>query len=412
MALSNPIDAFMQAAQAKERNRRQALQDAQGIGQNLGDIGEQVKKAMLQKQLSGMMGQMNTPQAPQQGPQLPGVGMSPAAKPPASGMGAPGQPFNGVDQSKLFNVVSQLYPEIAGKMMQQRLGIGQKQSSPWRVVQGMMSGNNPIQQNEMTGEVRAVPLNATPTGRGNSSFGSGSVTWDSASDQDKALAKALYDGNIRSFDLGYRDRTVGTKLANEYANKMGLPAYQSYGGDVKAGMSKNLAFGKMGMNALSLNTALGHANSALDAYQNVANMNQRFLNVPLNKLRSQTNDPNVIKLQTTLNALSGELATVFKGSAGTDQEIGHWVNVLSEDLTPRQAQGAIQQVNDLLNSRLQALQYQQGNVMGARPGDRQLISPHGQELSKKFSEINNSMGQTKTLNGKTYKKVGNQWFEQ
>lgn len=287
-----------------------------------------------------------------------------------------------------------------------------KPTSPWRVVPGVLSkSGKPVQQNEQTGEVREATLDVTPTGRGNASYGSNSITWDTATPEDQALAKSLYEGRITPGALSYRDKGVAVKLANEYAIKNKLPAYQSFSGDVKHGMANSLAFGKLGQNALSLNTALGHANSALEAYQNIGNTNAKFLNVPINKLRTQTNDENVIKLQTTLNALSGELATVFKGSAGTDQEIGKWMNVLNDNLTPSQAKGAIQQVNELLNSRLNALQYQQKNVMGGRPDDRQLLSPHAKQLSQKFSSMgNNQLGPTATgPNGKKIRFNGTAW---
>ncbi len=225
----------------------------------------------------------------------------------------------------------------------------------------------------------------------------GNTGWDSATPGMQATAKALYEGRIRPSDVSFRERGVITQLAEEYANKNNLPAFKAYMGDVNAAMGKYSTSGKGGQNATSLNTALGHAGSALEAYQNVANTDQRWLNVPINKLRSQTNDPNVLRLQTTLNALGGELATTFKNSSGTDQEIGHWMNVLNENLTPKQAVGVISQVNDLLKSRQSALEYQRSSAGGGTGAP--LLSPHASELSQKLSGQANGVDAIPTVEG-------------
>lgn len=210
------------------------------------------------------------------------------------------------------------------------------------------------------------------------------VSWDTLTPQEQALSKSLYEGNIRPSDIGYRERSKALMGANEYARANGLPAFQSYSGDVKAGMAKNLAYGKQGMNALSLNTAMGHVSSANDAFQAIGNTNQEWLNVPLNTLRKKTNDPNVVALNTTLTALRGELANVFKNSGGTDQEIAQWKENLNENLTPSQFNAVIPQIDDLLRSRLGALEYQQSNVMGSQPQGRSLLSPKSKSSSERL----------------------------
>ncbi len=230
----------------------------------------------------------------------------------------------------------------------------------------------------------------------------GSTDWDSASPLEQSMAKAVYEGRMRPSDVGFKERGVIVGLAQSYADKNNLAPFKAYAADVNAAMGKYSTSGKGGQNATSLNTALGHAGSALEAYQNVANTDQRWLNVPINKLRSQTNDPNVLKLQTTLNALGGELATTFKGSGGTDTEIAHWMNVLNENLTPKQAVGVISQVNDLLKSRLSALDYQRNSAGGGTGAP--ILSPHASELSQRLqgNQASGPHGPTVTQNGHTY----------
>lgn len=208
------------------------------------------------------------------------------------------------------------------------------------------------------------------------------ISWDKATPEQQNLAKALYEGRILTSNLSFRDRGTTTALANEYAIKSGLPPFKAYRGDVAAGTAKNFAYGKFGQNVNSLNTALGHVGAVFDAYQALDNTDTRLLNTPINKLKEQTNDPAVIKLDVSLNALRGELATVFKGSSGTDQEIGSWKEFLDRDLTPTQAVGAMQQVDELLRSRQQALEYSRES--GQAGGGMPLISPKASKTREKF----------------------------
>jgi hypothetical protein len=363
MALNYDDGIFLRAQQEKNRNFDKRLQDIQSIGQSIGQTGQQFaklvqdkqKKQAWQKAINEYIQNPNTPA-----------------------------------QNKQFGpILSQAGPDN-GTGMLEKLMSQSKASSPWRVVSGMLSKNGkPVQQNELTGEVREAGLDVVPTGRGNASFGMGSINWDSASQEDKDLAQALYEGRIRTSDLGYRDRSVGTKLANQYALKKGLPAFKSYAGDVAAGTSKAFASGKFGMNQLSLDTALGHVDTAYDAYQGIQNTDQEWVNKPLNALRKSTNDPNVVKLGVTLNALRGELANVFKNSGGTDQEIASWKDYLNENLTPSQINAVIPQIDQLLRSRLSALEYQRQSGMSGR-NEMPLLSPHAAKISDRMNKVSSN----------------------
>lgn len=225
------------------------------------------------------------------------------------------------------------------------------------------------------------------------------VSWATSTPQQQSLAQAMYEGRVRPSDIGFRDRGKVTLLANEYATQNGLPPFRSYNADVNATMAKYATSGKLGQNALSLNTALGHAASAYDSYQAIGNTNEKWLNTPINVLRKQTNDPNVVALGINLNALQGELANVFKNSGATDQEISHWQKYLNEDLTPSQFNGALAKIDDLLKSRLSAMEYQRSQAGGGNGAA--LISPHAKEISGRLSKGDNSKAAV-TPNGTTY----------
>lgn len=115
---------------------------------------------------AGVGGAMTNPQQVQL-PQTP---------PMAGGQGGQSQqPFNGMDQSQLLGLMGKMNPQLAqtliAKLMEQRMGVGQKPTSPWRVVPSMLSKTGePIQENEQTGELRLGQFPVMPTGRGNAAY--------------------------------------------------------------------------------------------------------------------------------------------------------------------------------------------------------------------------------------------------
>lgn len=280
-------------------------------------------------------------------------------------------------------------PAIADKVLTAKTNMEKANSYDFAGLSG--DNKSMIVLNKRTGqtELRPLPEGFSPK-TANSNLQSIGGTFESASPEEQHLAKALAQGNILTSDIGQRQRGRVVALANEYAIKNNMP-FQSYTGNVRKGMAENLAYGGMGKNALSLNTALGHTQDAMDAFQKIGNTNQAWLNTPINKLKAATNDPNVISLGLNLNALQGELANVFKNSGGTDQEIASWREYLNRDLTPAQAVAAGQKIQELLLSRQNALEYQQQNVMGNSNMGRQLLSPKGRAIMQNLKSGNSLM---------------------
>lgn len=262
-----------------------------------------------------------------------------------------------------------------------------KQLNPMemKLMQHMVDANRPTQ---VISQADALAHGSVPHGTRiiSPSSGTDQLSWETATPQQQNLAKAVYEGRVRPGDIGFKDRSRVTLLANEYATQRGLPPFKSYNADVNATMAKYATSGKLGQNALSLNTALGHAASAYDTYQALGNTDQKWLNVPINKLKTQTNDPNVVALGINLNALQGELANVFKNTGATDQEIGHWKEYLNENLTPNQYVGALSKIDELLKSRLDAMDYQRSQAGGGTGSP--LISPHAKQVSDRLSGQN------------------------
>lgn len=354
MALANPIDAYLRAQEVANQNQQNTYQNLAGIGQGLGQVGQSLQQAQdLQKQQKQKAAWMQTVNSMMNDPNA-----SPHMK-------------------QMLPLLAQR-PELAGQVLP-GLMKPEKVQSPWRTVSGQQSkAGKPIQENQITGELREGSLESQGIPRAGDLK---KVKWEEATPEEIKLAWALYKGNVRPYDLGYKERSQGVALANLISSKYGLPDYQSFGADTKAGVAKAFGSGKLGQNVLSLNTAIGHAGTAMKAYNDIGNTNQAWLNKPLNALRKETNNTNVVKLGIALTALHGELASVFKGSAGTDQEIGKWMEYLSNDLTPAQANSAIPEVIDILKSRQEGLEHMRDVGMSEHPSSGPLLSPHAQEIT-------------------------------
>lgn len=150
--------------------------------------------------------------------------------------------------------------------------------------------------------------------------------------------------------------------------------------------------GQFGKNQLSLNTAIGHVKTSFDAFASLGNTNEAFMNVPINKLKTMTNDPKIIQIGVSLNALQGELANVFKGSGATDQEIGQWQKYLNENLTPSQYREALPQIAELLDSRSGALSYQQQQVAPGIVDPSNTLTPKAKGVMQGIRQNKNILG--------------------
>jgi hypothetical protein len=102
----------------------------------------------------------------------------------------------------------------------------------------------------------------------------------------------------------------------------------------------------------------------------------------VNRIQPLFGDPRMKKINTTSNAVAGELATVFKNTSGTDQEIKSWREQFSGYDSPKQIkEGGVNQAIELIGSRLGALRnkYEQG--LG-KPIDFQILSPKSRRILK------------------------------
>jgi hypothetical protein len=134
----------------------------------------------------------------------------------------------------------------------------------------------------------------------------------------------------------------------------------------------------------SLNTAIGHMGDLQDAATALNNGSVRGVNAVRNYFRSQFGNPNITNFAEAKNAVSGELAAVFKASGATDSEIKSWADTLDASMSPAQLQGAIETGVNLLGRRLSALNDQFLAGM-QRPEDFHFLSPQSAAELKRLA---------------------------
>lgn len=152
---------------------------------------------------------------------------------------------------------------------------------------------------------------------------------------------------------------------------------------------KDFSSGKTSQQVKSLNTALGH----LDTISNISgkltsNKGWPITNSLVQGAEGATGTGDAVTLKQfnfTKQALSDEIATMLKGSAGTDKGMEGIANQIHSADTPEILQGVVKNAVDLIKSRLNAVQDQWGNTYNSPgdlqgPGGKPIISPASQKI--------------------------------
>lgn len=139
--------------------------------------------------------------------------------------------------------------------------------------------------------------------------------------------------------------------------------------------------GKSAQNIRSLNTAVGHLDTLKQKADALQNAPVKLWNTIKNVGFNETGDKRVTEFNNAATAVENELATVFKGTGATDQEINAWRENLNSSQSPEQLKGAINTAIELMGSRLDALQSQYETGMG-KPKDFKFLNDKSQSILK------------------------------
>jgi len=225
-----------------------------------------------------------------------------------------------------------------------------------------------------------MPGERTPTYTNPNKTGTGSGLPDTAaggSDPLEGLTKAQQEtvkaiAEYRFPVTNLRNKEMMALVQRAYAYD---PSFDAKEYAVRAGVRKDFASGKAAVNIRSLNTAVAHLDSLSKAAKGLNNGSITLWNEIKNYGLTKVGDPRVKKFNTSATAVSGELATVFKSTSGTDQEIKEWRQNMDTAGSPEQIQAFVDQGIELLGGRLRALQMQYQTGLGKAKDFRFLSEP-------------------------------------
>jgi len=115
------------------------------------------------------------------------------------------------------------------------------------------------------------------------------------------------------------------------------------------------------------------------AAEALGNTNLQDWNTLKNAASTRLGAEQVTQFNLTSTALENELATVFKQTGATDQEIAQWRQRLSSSQSPAQLQGMLAQAVELLGGRTSALEHRYQQGMG-KPADFSFLNPKSQGI--------------------------------
>ena len=171
------------------------------------------------------------------------------------------------------------------------------------------------------------------------------------------------------------------------------PTFDASQYPTKLALRRGFTSGAESKNITGLNTAVGHINSLKKVVDELNNSDWQSKNVVENLLAKHLpvtkglveRQGTVTSASTKFNAVKGEMASIFKKSGATDQEIKSWGDTIQNPATatPTQWKAFIDGSLELMGSRFKSLanQYQQG--MG-RPKDFRFLSADSYNILKKL----------------------------
>jgi hypothetical protein len=141
--------------------------------------------------------------------------------------------------------------------------------------------------------------------------------------------------------------------------------------------------GKSAQNIRSLNTAIGHLDTLAKNADKLGNYDTRIFNTIGNYISKEVGNPKVTQFNTALTAVENELASVFKNTGATDQEIKAWRDNINSSQSPIQLKKNIDTAVELLGSRLDVLNNQYEKGIG-KPKSMKFLTPKSEQILKRL----------------------------
>jgi len=188
--------------------------------------------------------------------------------------------------------------------------------------------------------------------------GAGSLTHDQ-------IIEGIYKGKIDlTKDVGmFRDPTARMRFVQEVIAKHPDWNQQTY--DVKLGMQKDAASGKMGDQVQSFNSFLGHANNLSQSVNELRNSKSPLINRPVNWLKKNaTGNPQISAILPEIEAVRNEFQNFLANHALTKDEIARGNEMMNEDQGLAAMQAGIKSFMKTALTRLGAVNERYKATMG------------------------------------------------
>lgn len=175
-----------------------------------------------------------------------------------------------------------------------------------------------------------------------------------------------------------RDKTGVWNAALEMAMEQD-PTLSEMSYPTRQATRRSFTSGPDSKNVTSINTLIGHLASLDKSAKGLGNIWSPSLNWLGNVMQTGVGNPKVTKFNMDLGAVESELASVFKQTGATDEEIKAWRQRISSSQSPAQLDATVKEAVSLMGSRLEALRnkYEQG--MGTSR-DLQILSPKSRKI--------------------------------
>jgi len=192
--------------------------------------------------------------------------------------------------------------------------------------------------------------------------------------------KALADGRM-AFPGGMALKTPYWQQMLQAVSQYD-PNFDAVNYNARAKTRSDFTSGKNAQNIKSLNTAIGHLGTLDSQIGATASHGLTPLNYLQNAGAELTGSAGPTQFKQTATALASELTQVFRGSGGAEADVKRYLSELNPNASLEQKKAAINNIVDLLQSRLAAIgdQYNQG--MGKTEDPLTLLNPKAQNVIK------------------------------
>lgn len=268
-------------------------------------------------------------------------------------------------------IIIATHPEAATKMMEpMKLGPGE---SPY--IPGMSLGGAPNSQQQQPPS--SQPAQSGPnTGFGSNGMGPMNTAGQMSDEEAMNVAQQYITGDKDALQrvVGRGSSGIAALNRNKIATAIqGLMAQNKITPQMLLsnqmkfeGLTKNI--GDIGKTNNAINTGVGHLDQLADVFNNLGNGQYPASNYIKNVLQEAIGKSGPTNYAAVAARVAPEITRIWRGAGGAEGDIERDLETLRAANSPAQGIGAIRNIAELMNSKLEANQYQYESVFGQNSG--------------------------------------------